>query len=70
MDDLTKNWTRLTLFDREGPGYCLNEECDSEEFIIAAKFLTERVLNTEAIAKTFSPLWQSQNGFLVRNMGN
>ena len=70
MDDLTKNWTCLTLFDREGPGCCLNEECDFEEFIIAAKFLTERVLKTEAIAKTFSPLWQSRNGFQVRNMGN
>ena len=65
-----KNWTRLTLSDKEGPGCCLDEECNSEEFIIAAKFLTKRVLNTEAIAKTFSPLWQSQNGFQVRNMGN
>ena len=65
-----KNWTRLTLFDREGPGCCLNEECDFEEFIIAAKFLTEQVLKTEAIAKNFSPLRQSRNGFRVRNMGN
>ena len=40
------------------------------EFIIAAKFFTKRVLNMDAIALTFQPLWRSKNGFKVKNMGN
>lgn len=69
-EDLNTNWNRLTLSDREGPGCCLDEDCEEQEFIIATKFLTKRALNIEAIAKTFTPLWRSRNGFKVRNMGD
>ena len=29
MDDLTKTWDRLTLFEKEGPGCCLDKEFSS-----------------------------------------
>ena len=70
MEDLTTNWNRLTLSDKEGPGYSLDEELSSPEFIIATKFLIKRTLNIDAIAKTFTPLWRSKNGFKVRNVGD
>lgn len=70
MDDLTKTWNRLTLSDKEGPGCCLDEEFSSKEYLIASHFLTKCALNIDAIAKTFTPLWQSHNGLNVRNMGN
>ena len=40
MDDLAQSWNRLTLSDREGPGYCLLDDEKVDNFSIAAKFLT------------------------------
>ena len=38
--------------------------------IIAAKFLTKRALNPEAVAATFTPIWSSKRGFKIKNLGN
>ena len=37
---------------------------------MAAKFFTRRVLNTDAIARNFSQLWRSRNGFKIKDLGN
>ena len=42
----------------------------SEEFVLAAKFFTRRVLNIDAIARNFSQLWHSRNGFKIKDLGN
>ena len=69
MDDLTNHCKGLSISDREGPTFDLEEELATPEFIIAGKFYTRRALNMEAIALTFMPLWRSKNGFKVKNMG-
>ena len=70
MESLTKHWSNLSLHDREGGGVHLAKEKRWSECIIAAKFLTKRALNIEAIIRTFNPLWRSKNGFEVRNTGD
>ena len=70
MDDLTKHWSSLSLSDREGSSLKLKKEQAVNEYIIAARFLTKRPLNIDAIARTFSPLWRSKAGFNIKNNGD
>ena len=64
MEDLSKQWTKLSLLDREGDKITLGKNRESNEYIIAAKFLTRRALNVDAISRTFKPLWRAINGFV------
>lgn len=70
MEDLTKQWNGLTISHREGPKFRLHNDMATSVFIIAAKFLTKRALNINAIAATFTPLWRSKNGFKIKHLGN
>ena len=56
--------------DREWGKISLNKEQSPIEFFIAAKFLTNRALNIEAVIRTFSPLWKAINGFKFQNKGD
>ncbi|XP_075655025.1 uncharacterized protein At4g02000-like [Castanea sativa] len=66
MEKLTKTWNSLTLSKCEGSNFRIEEEQAKTEFILAANFLTKRALNRDAIAKTFTPLWRSENGFKIK----
>ena len=70
MDELTKQWKGLSLSQWEGPKFRMRSDLATTEYIIAAKFLTKRALNLDAIAATFQPLWRSKNGFRLKNLGN
>ena len=66
MEEFTKNWNNLTLSECEGLNFHIKEEQAKTEFILAAKFLTKRALNIDAITKTFTPIWRSKNGFKIK----
>ena len=68
MEALTKHWKSLSLLEREGSGLCLKKEQASSEHTIAAKFLTKRPLNMDAIANTFTPLWRTKSGFKIKHI--
>ena len=68
MEELTSTWNNLSLNEREGSKFTLQNQHRSVEFIIAAKFLTKRMLNMEAVAKTFRQLWRSTEGFKLSKL--
>ena len=66
---MTEHWRKLSLNEREGGKLEVKKDRANKEFTLMAKFLTKRVLNTEAIVRTFSPLWRAKNGFKIRDAG-
>lgn len=72
MDEVLKDWNRFSLTEDEGARVNLddNQKEVNKEYILAARFLTRRVLNVEAIGRTFRPLWKAHNGFQIRVVGS
>ena len=69
MEDLSRQWSCLSLSEKEGDDICFKQDRCRQEFIIAALFLTRRALNMDAVGRTFKPLWRAQNGFKISNEG-
>ena len=63
-------WKNLSLTEEEDSEYSGKPVEALEGKVIAAKFHTRRVLNMEAIARTFKQLWLTKKGFEVKDMGN
>lgn len=63
MDDITQGCSYLSLIDREGDDMKLMKKRPPEEFSLVARFLTSRALSMDAVARTFTPIWRTRNGF-------
>ena len=70
MEDITNSWNKLSPSKREGGEFKFQAQHISQEFSIMAKFFTPRILNLEAVARTFTPIWRSKNGFQIQNLGD
>uniref|UniRef100_A0A2N9I474 CCHC-type domain-containing protein n=1 Tax=Fagus sylvatica TaxID=28930 RepID=A0A2N9I474_FAGSY len=70
MDDLDGLWKRLSLNDKEDNIFDLSSDTQPDKPTLAAKFYTRRVINVEAIARTFKPLWQTRKGFSIQDVGD
>uniref|UniRef100_A0A2N9J2I4 DUF4283 domain-containing protein n=1 Tax=Fagus sylvatica TaxID=28930 RepID=A0A2N9J2I4_FAGSY len=69
METIEELWQRFSLTAKEEVEYDLEEYDKEPGFLLAAKFITHRVLNVEAVARTFKPLWRAEKGFSVKDMG-
>ena len=67
-EDLTKNWSELSLSNREYIGFFLPKIHKSGEYIIVAKFLTSCYLII--VVRTFQQRWRSVNGYKIQNLGD
>ncbi|XP_030936712.1 uncharacterized protein LOC115961968 [Quercus lobata] len=72
MEDILYDWKKLSLTDEEDVKLSLSKSKNlrSKEYVLAAKFLTKRALNVEAIGRTFKPLWRAKKDFKVREAGD
>ena len=43
---------------------------EKSEHVLAARFMTIRALNVEAVGRTFKPLWRAQKAFEIREIGD
>ena len=70
MEKLLGSWEKLSRSESKGNKFVVRDEPRVGEFLLAEKFYTKRVLNMEAIAKTFTLLWKTRKGFEIRDMGD
>ena len=72
MEEILYDWKKLSLTGDEDVKLSLSRSKNlrRKEYILAAKFLTKRALNVEAIGRTFKPLWRAKKDFKVREVGD
>ncbi|XP_030939870.1 uncharacterized protein LOC115964755 [Quercus lobata] len=72
MEEILYDWKKLYLTNEEDAKLSLSRSKNlrNKEYILAAKFLTKRALNMEAIGHTFKPLWRAKKDFKVREAGD
>lgn len=65
-----KQWEKLTLTNLEGEECALKEDVVDGSFTVVARFLTNRKINLEAVARTFRGAWRVDGDFEFRDLGN
>lgn len=69
MEELTGYWQSLSLTDKEDQRIVMQTEDSDGGSIVAAKFLTKRVINVESVLRALKPLWRTGMDFKTRDMG-
>ena len=66
MEDL---WARFSLTEEEEGGVEVPRQTEVVVHRLAGKFFTKRVLNVDAVARTFKPLWRVSGELKIRDLG-
>lgn len=73
MERILDGWSRFSLLEKEGDWVRLNKKqqlAGSNEKVLAVKFLNRRVLNVDAIGRTFRAAWKTRKGFDIQQVGD
>ena len=70
MEEITRMCDSMSLTAKEGGRVYLSDSQEVLGGLLAAKFLTKRVVNLEAVMRTLKPLWRAAHGLKGRDMGN
>ena len=70
MDEVAKQWEKLTLTDLEGEECALREDMVDGSCVVVVRFLTKWKVNLEVVARTFRSAWKADGDFEFRDLGN
>jgi hypothetical protein len=70
MEEITSLCDKMSLTAKEDLKVDLSDEQGVTGGVLAALFLTKRIINIEAIMRTMRPLWRAKGGLRGCNMGN
>ena len=70
MAGLEELWSRFSLTEEEEGGAEVGRQDEAVVHRLVGKFLTKRVLNVEAVACTFKPLWKPVGELKIRDIGD
>ena len=70
MDNLSASWETFSLTESKRSKYHVDDGGLEGKFLLAVRFFTSKMLNIEAIARTFKLLWHTKRGFEAHDMGD
>nr|POF25458.1 hypothetical protein CFP56_46295 [Quercus suber] len=70
MEGLENMWSRFSLNEEEKSGAEVSKDDVKEINRLAGRFFTKRVLNVEAVGRTFKPLWKLKGEVKIRDLGD
>jgi hypothetical protein len=70
MEEVMNLWDRMSLTAKEDLRVDLSDAKGVPGGVMAAKFLTKRVINIDSIMRTLKPLWRAKGGVKGRDMGS
>ena len=68
MANIEDLWARFSLTEEEKQGADVPRKKDVAIVRLAAKFFTKRVVNAEAVGRTFKPLWKPIGEMKIRDI--
>ena len=69
MASIEDLWSRFSLTKEEENGADVPRKTEVPIVRLVAKFLTKRVVNAEAVSRTFKPLWRLIGKMKIRDIG-
>ena len=69
MASLDEMWAHFSLTKEEEGGAEVPKDAEESLYRLAGRFYTKRVLNVDAVARTFKPLWRTAGELKIRDIG-